>query len=347
MRTGDDDSFRRFFSRMLTQARNDGAIGLVLFALPRLALADISSGNWTGAVTHATEAIELARSTGQHALTAMPLAQLALVAAWRGDDAYDGLLADLELATPGEPAGVLGVLMQDTKRWAQGCRAALAGDATGALHHFEQMDQPTLTRLAAFDRLELAVRTGHLDTAARWLTELEQFAEAADTPRARGVVAYGRALLAAPEESPAVTEGCFSQALGSEQGGVDRPFERARTHLAYGEFLRRSRRRVDAREQLRSALQIFEDLGAQPWVQRAEQELRASGETARKRDVSTIITLTAQERQVAGFVAEGHSNREVAAKLFLSPRTIDFHLRNVFAKTGITSRSELARINLE
>ena len=207
--------------------------------------------------------------------------------------------------------------------------------------------QPTLARLAAYDRLEVAVRTGRLDTAARWLTELEEFADATDTPHARGVVAYGRALLASREDSPAVTERFFSQALGSEHGGVDRPFERARTHQAYGEFLRRSRRRVDAREQLRSALQIFDDLGAQPWVQRAEQELRASGETARKRDFSTSVTLTAQERQVAVFVAEGHSNREVAAKLFLSPRTIDFHLRNVFAKTGITSRSELARTTLE
>ena len=128
--------------------------------------------------------------------------------------------------------------------------------------------------------------------------------------------------------------------------GQDRPFERARTHLAYGEFLRRSRRRVDAREQLRSALHTFDDLGAAPWAQRAEQELRASGETARKRDASTGVALTAQETQVATFVAEGLSNREVAAKLFLSPRTIDFHLRNVFAKTGITSRGELARITL-
>ena len=340
---GDDDGFRRLFSRMLTQARNDGAVGLVLFALPRLALADISAGNWTGAVTHATEALELARSTGQHALTPMPLAQLALLAVWRGDDACEGLLAELDHLATGEPAGILGVLMHDTKRWAQGCRAALAGDTAAALHHFEQMDQPTLTRLAAYDRLDIAVRTGHLDTAERWLTELQDFAEASETPHARGVVAYGKALLASPQGPPAVTEEFFEQALRS----VDRPFERARTHLAHGEFLRRSRRRVDARDQLRSALQMFHDLGAQPWVQRAEQELRASGETARKRDASTTVTLTAQERQVAGFVAEGLSNRDVAAKLFLSPRTIDFHLRNVFAKTGITSRSELARIALD
>ena len=142
---GDDDGFRRLFSRMLTQARNDGAIGLVLFALPRLALADLSGGNWTGAVAHATEAVELARSTGQPGLAAMPLAQLALVAALRGDPGYDGLLAELDRVTAGQPAGILGVLMQDTRRWAQGCHAALTGEPAAALHHFEQMTQPTLT----------------------------------------------------------------------------------------------------------------------------------------------------------------------------------------------------------
>ena len=199
--------------------------------------------------------------------------------------------------------------------------------------------------MAAYDRLDIAARTGHLDTAARCLTELEQFADIADTPHARRVVAYGRALLAAQGDSPAEAEEFFSHALATEPG-QDRPFERARTHLAYGEFLRRSRRRVDAREQLRSALQTFDDLGAEPWSQRAELELRASGETARKRDASTSVALTAQERQIASSVAQGLSNREVAAGLFLSPRTIDFHLRNVFAKTGITSRGELARINL-
>jgi DNA-binding CsgD family transcriptional regulator len=341
---GDDDGFRRCFSRMLMQARDDGAIGLVLFALPRLALADLSAGSWARAVGHAAEAVELARSTGQHGLAAMPLAQLALVAALRGDQGYDGLLAELDQVTAAEPAGILGVLMQDTRRWAQGVRAALTGEPAEALHHFEQMTQPTLTRLAALDRLDIAARTGHLDTAARWLAELEEFADTADTPHARAVVAHGRGVLAAREDAPAA-ERFFSLALGFETG-QDRPFERARTHLVYGEFLRRSRRRVDAREQLRSALQIFNDLGADPWVQRAEQELRASGETARKRDASTTVALTAQEKQVATFIAEGLSNREVAAKLFLSPRTIDFHLRNVFAKTGITSRGELARIPL-
>jgi DNA-binding NarL/FixJ family response regulator len=118
--------------------------------------------------------------------------------------------------------------------------------------------------------------------------------------------------------------------------------EAARTHLAYGEFLRRDRHRVDARDHLRAALKTFEDIGARPWAERARQELRASGESARKRDESTATNLTAQERQVARFVSDGLSNREVAAQPFLSPRTIDFRVRDVFAKTDVSSRGELA-----
>ena len=110
--------------------------------------------------------------------------------------------------------------------------------------------------------------------------------------------------------------------------------------------LRRPRRRVAARDHLREALRTFEDVGAEPWAERARQELRASGETARRRDLSTALDLTPQERQVAKFVASGLSNRDVAAQLFLSPRTIDFHLRNVFAKAGISSRAELTRLAL-
>src|SRR5262249_26347744 len=125
-----------------------------------------------------------------------------------------------------------------------------------------------------------------------------------------------------------------------------RPFDLARIKLLYGEHLRRERRRVDARVQLRAALEGFERCRAEPWAERARVELRASGETARKRDPSTIDQLTPQELQIARLVAEGLSNKEVAAQLFLSPRTIDSHLRKVFAKLGITSRTQLTRLPL-
>ncbi len=343
---GDDKGFRRGFTRMLNQSRDNGAIGLVLFALPRLALADLSAGNWAGAAANAAEAVQLARSTGQPALAAMPLAQLALCATIRGDEQYESLMAELNQVAAGPLVGILGVLMRDTRLWAQGSREALTGRPAEALQHFEQMTQPTLIRLAAYDRLDMAIRAGHLDTAARWLADLQLFADAVDTPHAHMVVAHGSAVTAVAKNSTVAAEAFFVEALGYPHD-AGRPFERARTHLAYGEFLRRSRRRVDAREQLRTALQTFDDLGAAPWARRAEQELRGSGETARKRDASTVLALTAQESQVASFVASGLSNREVATKLFLSPRTIDFHLRNVFAKTGISSRIELTLLELD
>jgi DNA-binding CsgD family transcriptional regulator len=124
------------------------------------------------------------------------------------------------------------------------------------------------------------------------------------------------------------------------------PFDRARTELLYGEWLRRHRRRADARPRLRMALEQFAQLGARPWEARARSELRASGETARRRDPSTRDQLTPQELQIARLVASGKTNPEVAAQLFLSSRTIDYHLRKVFAKLDITSRTELARLDL-
>ena len=126
-----------------------------------------------------------------------------------------------------------------------------------------------------------------------------------------------------------------------------RPFERARAELGYGELLRRGGRRVDARSHLRTALTTFDELGAKRWVERAQQELRASGEKIRRAHPTAAAQLTAQELQVTKLVTAGLSNREVAAQLFVSPRTVDFHLRNVFTKLGVTSRSQLAHRDLQ
>ena len=156
------------------------------------------------------------------------------------------------------------------------------------------------------------------------------------------MAAHGRAVLAGARGD---ADPHFEQALALHADSV-RPFEAARTELAYGEHLRRTRRRVAAREHLRAALETFEDLKATPWAERAAQELRASGETARKRDTGGSVDLTPTELQVAQLVQGGLSNREVAAQLFVSPRTVDFHLRNVFTKTGVTSRLELTRLTL-
>jgi DNA-binding CsgD family transcriptional regulator len=201
---------------------------------------------------------------------------------------------------------------------------------------------PAVLFMAGLDRIEAAVRAGEVATAHDWLAYYEAWAECAGAAWARAVALHGRALLAADDESGRLFEASLDM-----HAQAARPFERARTELAFGEFLRRARRPRDAREHLRAALDGFEALGAELWAERARVELRASGQTARRRVADTRDQLTEQELQIAHFVAQGLSNREVAAQLFLSPRTIAAHLRNIFRKLGISSRTELARLHLE
>jgi DNA-binding CsgD family transcriptional regulator len=195
--------------------------------------------------------------------------------------------------------------------------------------------------MAALDRIEAAVRAGDTERARAWVDELTPFATATQRPWALGAVELGCALTAA---DPADATAAFEAAVGHYQRAA-RPYDLARTQLAYGEHLRRTNRRVDARPQLRSALERFTDLGAAPLVERATQELRASGETARKRDPSTLLDLTPMERKVAQLVSTGLSNKDVAAQCWVSPRTVAFHLRNVFTKVGVSSRTELAQLD--
>jgi DNA-binding CsgD family transcriptional regulator len=202
---------------------------------------------------------------------------------------------------------------------------------------------PAVLSMAGLDRIEAAVRAGEVATAHDWLAYYEAWAERAGAAWARAVALHGRALLADDEEE---AERLFEAALDAPAQAA-RPFDRARTELAFGEVLRRARRPRDARQHLRASLDGFEALGAELWAERARVELRASGQTARRRVADTRDQLTEQELQISHFVAQGLSNREVAAQLFLSPRTIAAHLRNIFRKLGISSRTELARLHLE
>ena len=232
-------------------------------------------------------------------------------------------------------------LIDDAARWALG--VLKLGGAEAAFAQLEPITHPVVALLASLDRIEAAARAGRPE-AQRWLGELSAFAAASEAPWARGRIAHCRAPLSGVAEE---ADSMFEEALAQHARG-ERAFERARTQLAYGASLRRQRRRVDAREHLRAALETFEALGAMPWSSRTRGELRASGETARaRREQPAWAELTPQEIQVAKFVSQGLSNREVGAQLFLSPRTVDFHLRNVFAKMGISSRTELVALRLE
>jgi DNA-binding CsgD family transcriptional regulator len=336
----DDARALRLHEQQLTDARRAGALTMVEHALTRGAQVQLAVGAWGKAAAAAAEALPLAASTGHPGLTALPTAELAVVAALRGDDAADRHVAEATAIREAHRVGITDVLVTDLVHWARGLRALRQPAA--ALHHLEQLHDPGLRRLAAIDRLETAVRADRPELAHAWLSELEDFATGTGAPAAVAAAAHGRALLA--DAGDAAQH--FERALAAHAGSL-RTFDRARTELAYGEHLRRARRRVDARAHLRAALAVFEDLSAAPWAERAAQELRASGETARRRDVSTATDLTSQERQVAALVRQGLSNRDAAAQLFISPRTVDFHLRNVFSKLGVTSRAELAALPLD
>ena len=337
----DDERGLRLHEQQLTAARRAGALSMAEHALTRGFHAQLATGAWSAAAGAAAEALPLAGSTGHPGLTALPTAELALMAALRGDDDTAGRhLDEVAAIRAAHPVGISDGTAADLALWAQGLRDAR--QPASALHHLEQIQGPPLRRLAALDLFDAAVRAGRPDAAVPWLAELDEFAAGTGTASAMAAVAHGRALLADGAEAAEH----FEAALAAHRDSPRRP-ERARTELAYGEHLRRARRRVDAREHLRTALALFEDLGAAPWAERAAAELRASGESARRRDVSTATELTAQERQVATLVRQGLSNRDAAAQLFVSPRTVDFHLRNVFSKLQVTSRAELTALPLD
>jgi DNA-binding CsgD family transcriptional regulator len=340
---GDDNAAYRLNTALVARARGLGAAADLQFALPRLVQAELLTGRWTAAAASAAEAVRLARAIGQPALTAFPAAWLALLAALQGDE--ENLWAridDIDEVTAGRSLGIFQAAIDEIVRWARAVHSAAKGRYASAVAVLETLSHPVISIRAATDRIEAAVRGGRREQAQRWLGELEAFAQHSGAAWARAEVAHGHGLLSEGQ----VAASRFAEALARhEQAG--RPFERARTELAYGELLRRARRRGEARAHLDAALQAFEDLGAGPWVERARVELRACGQTPRRRDPSTLRQLTPQELQVARFVARGLPNREVAAQLFLSPRTVDFHLRNVFTKLGISSRTELARLPLE
>jgi DNA-binding CsgD family transcriptional regulator len=342
---GNDTIVYRNLTRLRDFARESAAVSLVVFSQARLPMADVPAGRWDAAGASATEALELARSAGLPSMTALPLAWQTLLAALRGSQDGADALEELERLRARQPIGIASVAVADLIEWANGVTASGTSDADAAMRHLGRLRLPAMRRLAALDRLEAASRTGgHAGQLRAWTAELEQFAQDTGAAWAAAVAAHGRALIAADggTDDP---EPHFREAM-AEHSRASRPVASARTQLAYGEFLRRSGRRVDARAQLRAALDAFTEVGAQPWADRARQELRASGETARKRDPSTSLQLTPQEQQVASLVSRGHSNADVAAQLFLSRRTVEYHLSNAYQKLGVRSRGDLVRLAL-
>jgi DNA-binding CsgD family transcriptional regulator len=188
------------------------------------------------------------------------------------------------------------------------------------------------------DFAEAAYRLDRPELAAEPLRRYTSWAEATGSPE---LLALGARCQALSGEG----EAAFQRAL-ELHAVADQPFELARTQLLFGEYLRRARRKSDARSLLRSAYTTFKHLDATAWADRARDELRAAGETTTDPAHDTLATLTPQELRIATAVAQGATNREIAAQLFLSTRTVDYHVRKIFQKTGIAARSDLIRLAL-
>jgi DNA-binding CsgD family transcriptional regulator len=339
---GDWQNARRASERMIATLRADGIVTGLVGALPLLAYGEMALRRLRSAHATVTEGIELARQL-----------------AYDNDETgFLGVQARI-LAVQGDEQGCRETAQEALRRsvtngigWAtKNARLALAelelglGNPREAIAHFEQIDPspvPPLVAMATPDLVDAAIRAGEEDRAAAAADRFAEWAPVSRAPFVHGMVARCRAALA---EDPDEAEGLFREAR-ELHGGDAPPYERARTQLAYGERLRRDRRKTEARAQLREALEIFEGLGTVPWAERARGELNATGESARKRDASTIDDLTPQELRIAQLVAAGASNRDAAAQLFVSPKTVEYHLRKVFLKLGVSSRIELARVQL-
>jgi DNA-binding CsgD family transcriptional regulator len=341
---GDRKRALRALDRAVTLAREKAAIGFLPHVLGLRANLALWDGRLPEAGADADEAARLAADVGLENARALPLTSLAWLTGLRGDEEECRRLADevLELATERGLA-----LPAASATWALAQLDLALGRFDEALVRLLALEEirpgfghPMVPLMTSWDRVEAAVRCERPDVAERSIERFAVWAAATPSGWATSVLEDCRALAGPPDEAEAHFEAAVERLASA------RPLDRARVHLHYGEHLRRERRRIDARVHLRAALEGFERLAAVPWADRARRELRATGETARKRDVSPLAELTPQELQVARLVGEGATNKAVAAQLFVSPKTVEYHLRKVFAKLGIASRSELIRLDL-
>ncbi len=333
---------RALLDRALEVARERSAVGRLPLVLDLIALDHATTDRWGVAEATYLEAIGLARETDQQTDLAFGLAGLARLQARRGRERE----CRANVAETIELCDRLGTRLFEV--WAVEALGMLElglGDADRAVEHLER--QQHLVETLGFTDPDLSPAPELIDACCR-LGRVEQAHALADefiaAAKAKGQAwSIARALrgqgLAASGDRFASS---FEQALEQHAGTPD-AFEAARTQLAYGARLRRARNRKLAREQLRRALGTFELLDARPWIDRARAELAASGETLRRRDPNTIDELTPQELQIAMLLASGKTTREAAAAMFLSPKTIEYHLRHVYLKLDIHSREELAR----
>jgi DNA-binding CsgD family transcriptional regulator/tetratricopeptide (TPR) repeat protein len=325
----DDDLWHMLATRGVRVARETGALSLLPNALNHLAALEVHAGAFDSAAALGEEVDAITHATG-----IAPLKYSAFkLAVARGDEARtQALLADplREAEARGEGSALgLGWTMTALLNNAQGQYGKALADARRAVEHPDLF----VYGWALSELVEAGTRVGQRDEAADALARLRERTQASGTEWALGVETRCRGLLLDDES-------CYQESverLERSRAAVDL----ARSHLVYGEWLRRENRRVDAREQLRTAHEMFVGFGADGFAERARRELHATGETVRKRTPETRDALTPQELQVARLARDGHTNPEIGAQLFISPRTVEYHLHKVFRKLEVTSRRAL------
>ncbi|HEV2036878.1 MAG TPA: AAA family ATPase [Candidatus Dormibacteraeota bacterium] len=334
---------RALLAGAVSAARSASAVGVLPYALAILSELDFRTGNLAAAYAVGTESVRLARETGQGSSASYSLVTLARVEAAQGrdQDCRSHARAAIELARThglGSIFNYAGATL--------GLLELGRGRPMEALVHLEQTakgfresgpSEPNLIQWQP-DYIESLARLGRTDDAMRALEAFERDAERTNRAWAKATAARCRGYLSLEGSAEH-----FRRAFELHEASPS-PFEVARTQLCYGEVLRRQRQRVEARRVLREALNTFDRLGGEPWAGRAHNELSATGEKARRRDVAATRGLTSQEWQIALAVAQGATNREAAAQLFLSPRTVEAHLSSAYRKLGARSRTELVRI---
>ncbi|WP_084959465.1 AAA family ATPase [Thermoactinospora rubra] len=350
---GEDRRAAALATRAIAEARAEGALSLIPWALETLNHAEVWAGRYAAIARNALEGLRLAEQAGQPNAVAEHLAWLALTDAVQGDEAACRTRATSALAlAEAHGLGLAGAI----GTWALAHLDLAAGRPADALRRLilrTRHDHLTVRVMATPLLVEAAARTGRPEPAHGLLGALDRWSASTGSPDRLALAVRCRALLAPPDAA----DGLYREALDLHERGSC-AFEAARTRLLYGRALRRNRRPGAAREQLSAALETFAGLEARLWAEQARAELRAAGarvnggqpgegETAARQPGNGIQStgrLTAQQLRIARMVAEGATNREIAAALHLSPRTVEHHLRNVFVTLGIRSRVELARL---
>jgi DNA-binding CsgD family transcriptional regulator len=330
----DEERWHQILARQLQSARDAGLLAYLPIYLQALAVVT----TWRGDFATSTSLIAEADAIAEATRTRLAGYATATLAGFRGRQPESAALIEGEARSASAAGQGLGV---DLCRWASAVLHNGLGRYEQALveaqRASEEAPELPLSGWALPELIEAAARTGKTELAGEALEQLAEATSIGDSDWGLGIHARSRALLSEGEDAESSYRGAIEHLSRTQI----RP-ELARSHLVYGEWLRRENRRLDARAQLRIAHDLFTTIGMEAFAERARTELQATGEHVRAHTVEMRDDLTAQERQIAELARDGLSNPEIGAQLFLSPRTVEWHLRHVFAKLGIKSRRDLA-----